>query len=417
MRPRRSAGRRGGPRRGAERGVAQPVSLVARRGLLAALERIGLGGGPSGRRGLGRRQKALRRHYGRALAESQGEAEYKRLRDLHARACTHASVVAGLAFLSGEEGFSHPAGAVGRRSLGAQLRRRHSRPAHPDAAPARPRRALHEDHALELRRDALARAPGSATCSAACPVPRFAARCSATWAARWSPPTSRRSCRSGMAAAQTASRRPSAPCCGGVGSYAKKAVNNLLHGQKSERHPTEIAHLAGSRLVFCEEIQDGKHLAEALVKDLTGGAPKTARFMHKDFFWFEQTFSLFLLVNHRPVISGTDRGIWRRIRLVPWTVSHPARAATATGRAGRRASRRRLLDAALDGCRPRRLAGRSPLDRRGGRGRDRRLPRRAGPARRAFLPMPARRSPSPRSRRLSCTPPTPAGVSAPARRR
>ena len=46
--------------------------------------------------------------------------------------------------------------------------------------------------------------------------------------------------------------------------------------------------------------------------------------MRCDNFEFEQTFSIFLLfVNHRPVINGTDTGIWRRIRLVPWTVAIP----------------------------------------------------------------------------------------------
>ncbi len=45
--------------------------------------------------------------------------------------------------------------------------------------------------------------------------------------------------------------------------------------------------------------------------------------MRGDNFEFEQTFSIFLLVNHRPVITGTDLGIWRRMRLVPWTGSIP----------------------------------------------------------------------------------------------
>ena len=91
-----------------------------------------------------------------------------------------------------------------------------------------------------------------------------------------------------------------------------------------ERHPTEIAELSGKRLVFSDEIDDGKQLAEARVKDLTGGGGvKRAHFMHRDNFDVKKTFTTFLLVNHLPKISGTDKGIWERVREVPWTVSIP----------------------------------------------------------------------------------------------
>ena len=109
----------------------------------------------------------------------------------------------------------------------------------------------------------------------------------------------------------------------GLDGYGKQAVKDLLVASKFERHPTELADLAGSRIVIAEEVEDGKRLDEATVKNLTGGNRKKARFMRGDNFEFEQTFSIFLLVNHRPVITGTDKGIWRRLRLVPWTVSIP----------------------------------------------------------------------------------------------
>jgi putative DNA primase/helicase len=75
--------------------------------------------------------------------------------------------------------------------------------------------------------------------------------------------------------------------------------------------------------VFSVEIDQGKKLAEALVKDLTGGDKQKARFMRQDYFEFEQTFNIFLLVNHKPVVGGTDTAIWRRIRLIPWTQTVP----------------------------------------------------------------------------------------------
>lgn len=105
-----------------------------------------------------------------------------------------------------------------------------------------------------------------------------------------------------------------------LGDYAIRAAPDLLVESKHERHPTEIADLCGSRLVFSIEVDEGKKLAEALVKDLTGGDRKKARFMRRDFFEFNQTFRIVLIVNHKPAITGCDDAIWRRIRLIPWQV-------------------------------------------------------------------------------------------------
>jgi putative DNA primase/helicase len=45
--------------------------------------------------------------------------------------------------------------------------------------------------------------------------------------------------------------------------------------------------------------------------------------MRQDFFEFTPTHKLFIATNHRPVIRGTDHAIWRRLRLVPFTVTIP----------------------------------------------------------------------------------------------
>jgi P4 family phage/plasmid primase-like protien len=110
---------------------------------------------------------------------------------------------------------------------------------------------------------------------------------------------------------------------GVMGDYAIQAAPNLLVTRRNEQHPTEIADLCGSRAVFSVEIATGARLDEAKVKDLTGGDTKKGRFMNRDFFQFQQTWNIFLLVNPKPIITGTDNAIWRRVRLVPWTVTIP----------------------------------------------------------------------------------------------
>jgi putative DNA primase/helicase len=87
--------------------------------------------------------------------------------------------------------------------------------------------------------------------------------------------------------------------------------------------PNDIARLKGARFVSASETEEGRRLAESLVKDLTGQDTISARFMRAEFFDFRPTHKLWLSTNHKPEIRGTDNAIWRRIRLVPWTVAIP----------------------------------------------------------------------------------------------
>lgn len=105
-----------------------------------------------------------------------------------------------------------------------------------------------------------------------------------------------------------------------LGGFATVAAPDLLIETRHERHPTQVADLVGKRLVFSHEVGDGRRLAENLVKRITGDGKQKARFMRGDFFEFEQTFDVFMLVNFKPTIVGRDAAIWRRIRLVPWLV-------------------------------------------------------------------------------------------------
>jgi P4 family phage/plasmid primase-like protien len=107
-----------------------------------------------------------------------------------------------------------------------------------------------------------------------------------------------------------------------VGEYGMQAAPDLLIA-KHGAHPTELADLFGARFVASVEIEDGRRLAESLVKQLTGGDKIRARRMHEDFWEFDPTHTVFLSANHKPVVRGTDHAIWRRIKLIPFTVQIP----------------------------------------------------------------------------------------------
>src|SRR5262249_14815938 len=108
-----------------------------------------------------------------------------------------------------------------------------------------------------------------------------------------------------------------------LGDYAKQAAPNLLVEKHFESHPTEIADLEGCRFVSSIDCEHRKGFAESLVKQLTGGDRIKARFMRQDFFEFEPTQKYFVAVNNKPSIKGTDYGIWRRIKTIPFTVTIP----------------------------------------------------------------------------------------------
>jgi len=107
------------------------------------------------------------------------------------------------------------------------------------------------------------------------------------------------------------------------GDYGRQAAPGLLLAKRGERHPTEYADLEGARLVASVEVDEGRRLAEGLVKWITGGDRMKARKMRQDFYEFRPTYKIWLAANHKPTITGTDWAIWRRIRLVPFTVVIP----------------------------------------------------------------------------------------------
>jgi putative DNA primase/helicase len=105
-----------------------------------------------------------------------------------------------------------------------------------------------------------------------------------------------------------------------LGEYAATADFETFlkrHGDAGIRN--DIARLAGARFVVSIEVDEGKALAEGLVKMLTGGDTVAARFLYKETFEFLPVFKLWLAANTRPKASADDGALWRRILLVPFT--------------------------------------------------------------------------------------------------
>jgi putative DNA primase/helicase len=85
----------------------------------------------------------------------------------------------------------------------------------------------------------------------------------------------------------------------------------------------DLARLAGARMVTVNEVNEDQRIDESLIKQATGGDTMTARYLHSNFFEFKPQFKLFIRANHKPIIQGSDNAIWRRMRMIPFTVTIP----------------------------------------------------------------------------------------------
>ena len=108
-----------------------------------------------------------------------------------------------------------------------------------------------------------------------------------------------------------------------LGDYAKTLPAETLAQRNGDRIPNDVARLDGARFVSVIEFDDSARLNERLVKQLTGGDTVTARFMRGEFFEFRPQCTIWVSSNHRPVVTGTDEGIWRRFLLVDFPVHIP----------------------------------------------------------------------------------------------
>lgn len=86
---------------------------------------------------------------------------------------------------------------------------------------------------------------------------------------------------------------------------------------------SDIARLKGARFVTSVEPNEGMRLNEGLIKQLTGDDMITARKLYGDEFEFRPEFKLWMATNHKPIIRGNDLGIWRRIHIIPFSVTIP----------------------------------------------------------------------------------------------
>lgn len=137
-----------------------------------------------------------------------------------------------------------------------------------------------------------------------------------------------------------------------LGDYGLTAAPELLVAYRRPGGASpEIAELASRRLVVVAETDDGAPLHESRVKALTGGDRAKGRALYEGFLEIEPTWTLLLITNHAPRISGQDHAMWRRLALVPFDVTIPEEERDPRLIQRLAAERSGILNWALEGCR------------------------------------------------------------------
>lgn len=108
-----------------------------------------------------------------------------------------------------------------------------------------------------------------------------------------------------------------------LGDYSLSVSPALLMESGQNQHPTLVATLHGARFALASETEADGSFNAAQLKWLTGGDMLTARRMREDFWSFAPSHTLWLQTNHRPRVSEATIGFWRRIRLIPFSVTIP----------------------------------------------------------------------------------------------
>ena len=109
-----------------------------------------------------------------------------------------------------------------------------------------------------------------------------------------------------------------------MGEYGMKAQTSLLLVDKGSHRPKEeLANLRGKRFVMVGEIGQRQVLDTNLLKDLTGGERVRADRKYEHETEFDPTEKLWLYGNHKPIVTDSTKAMWRRVRLIPFTVTIP----------------------------------------------------------------------------------------------
>lgn len=103
-----------------------------------------------------------------------------------------------------------------------------------------------------------------------------------------------------------------------LGDYSKAAPFTTFSAKNRSEMSNDLARLMGARYVTIIESDEDACLAEAKIKQATGGDPIPCRFLHQEYFEYTPQFKIWMAANRLPIIKGTDHGNFRRMIVLPF---------------------------------------------------------------------------------------------------
>jgi putative DNA primase/helicase len=134
-----------------------------------------------------------------------------------------------------------------------------------------------------------------------------------------------------------------------MGNYAQQSDFNSFTARVGDGPRTDIARMRGARFVTASEAGHRDFDART-VQMLTGDDTVVARHLYEREFEFKPEHKLWLAANHKPVVKEQTEAFWRRMRLIPFTVTFKASERDAHLGKKLRAELSGILNWVLEGC-------------------------------------------------------------------
>jgi len=135
-----------------------------------------------------------------------------------------------------------------------------------------------------------------------------------------------------------------------LGTYGTTAAAQTLVAQGGTSIGDDLVDLAGARLITVSETEEGQSLAEAKIKQMTGGDTLKGRPLYGSYVEFKIIGKLWLATNSLPHINNSDHGIWRRIMAIPFNRTFTAAEQDKTLQSKLMAELPGILNWAIQGC-------------------------------------------------------------------
>lgn len=112
-----------------------------------------------------------------------------------------------------------------------------------------------------------------------------------------------------------------------LGEYAVGVRSGVVMRSAADRNAgsatPELIPLVGARMAIAHETEAGVRLSGKRVKELASTDAVTARQNYGHEFSFVPTAKILMVGNHKPIVTDTDDGLWRRLVLLPFTQTIP----------------------------------------------------------------------------------------------